>query len=107
MPRAKAERRRLDLRCSSGMVSRDTGLPWAMLSLFEYTFRTRAWPTWARYAATSAIVVTTLLVRLALQAQFPGSPVLRFILVVILCSALFDHGCGILSVLQTPRSATA
>jgi two-component system, sensor histidine kinase PdtaS len=81
------------------MVSRDTRLPWAMLSLFEYTFRTRAWPTWARYAATLAIVVATLLVRLALQAHTPGSPFLLFMLAVILCAALFDHGCGILSVL--------
>src|SRR4051812_8887361 len=100
-------RPRLDLLRSSGMVSRDTRLPWVMLSLFQYTFRTRAWPTWARYAATCAIVVTTLLVRLALQAQFPGSPFLLFMLAVILCSALFDHGCGILSGLQTPHSATA
>src|SRR5438128_2281653 len=70
-----------------------------MLSLFEYTFRTRAWPTWARYTATCAIVVLTLLVRLAIQVQFPGSPFLLFMLAVIICSALFDHGCGIFSVL--------
>src|SRR5215212_1714403 len=89
------------------MVSRNTRLPWAMLSLFEYTFRSRAWPTWARYAATLAIVVATLLVRLALQAHYPGSPFLLFMLAIIICSALSDHGCGILSVLQTPHSATA
>lgn len=72
-----------------------------MLPLFAYTFRTRAWPTWARYAATVAIVVVTLLVRLALQAHTPGSPFLLFMLAVIICSALFDHGCGIFSVLLT------
>src|SRR5215207_10411704 len=87
------------------MVSHNTRLSWAMLSLFEYTFRTRAWPTWARYAATCAIVVAILLVRLALQAQFPGSPFLLFMLAVILCSALFDHGCGIFSVLLSAALA--
>src|SRR4051812_45913879 len=81
------------------MVSPDTPLPWGVLSLFPYTLRTPAWPGWARYAATLFIGVTTLLVRLALQAQFPGSPFLLFMLAVILCAALFDHGCGILSVL--------
>src|SRR5215207_1111544 len=87
------------------MVSHNTRLSWAMLSLFEYTFRTRAWPTWARYAATCAIVVAILLVRLALQAQFPGSPFLLFMLAVILCSALFDHGAGIFSVLLSAALA--
>jgi len=87
------------------MVSHNTRLAWAMLSLFEYTFRTRSWPTWARYAATCAIVVAILLVRLALQAQFPGSPFLLFMLAVILCSALFNHGCGIFSVLLSAALA--
>jgi two-component sensor histidine kinase len=87
------------------MVSHNTRLAWAILSLFEYTFRTRSWPTWARYAATCAIVVAILLVRLALQAQFPGSPFLLFMLAVILCSALFNHGCGIFSVLLSAALA--
>jgi two-component sensor histidine kinase len=70
-----------------------------MLPLFEYTFRTRAWPTWARYAATCAVVIVMLLVRLAIPVQFPGSPFLLFMLAVIICAALFNHGCGIFAVL--------
>jgi two-component sensor histidine kinase len=69
------------------------------LTLFKYSFVTRAWPTWARYAATAAIVVTVLAVRLALHECFPGSPFLLFFLAIILCSALFDHGAGMFSVL--------
>jgi two-component sensor histidine kinase len=69
------------------------------LSLFKYTFLTRAWPTWARYAATVAIVAATLMARLALHAWFPGSPFLLFFLAIILCSALFDHGAGMFSVM--------
>jgi two-component sensor histidine kinase len=69
------------------------------LSLFKYTFLTRAWPTWARYAATAAIVLATLGIRLALHAWFPGSPFLLFFLAIIVCAALFDHGAGIFAVL--------
>jgi two-component system, sensor histidine kinase PdtaS len=75
------------------------------LSLFKYTFLTRAWPTWARYAATIAIVAATLAVRLALHAWFPGSPFLLFFLAIILCSALFDHGAGMFSVLLSAALA--
>jgi two-component sensor histidine kinase len=75
------------------------------LSLFKYTFLTRAWPTWARYAATAAIVVATLAVQLALHAWFPGSPFLLFFLAIILCSALFDHGAGVFSVLLSAALA--
>jgi two-component sensor histidine kinase len=77
----------------------------ATLSLFKYTFLTRAWPTWARYAATVMIVVATLMARLALDAWFPGSPFLLFFLAIILCSALFDHGAGMFSVLLSAALA--
>jgi|RhiMethySRZTD1v2_1073278.scaffolds.fasta_scaffold15273_7 two-component sensor histidine kinase len=86
--------------------SREPGKPrsWT-LSLFKYTFLTRAWPTWIRYAATVAIVVGTLAVRLALEAWFPGSPFLLFFLAIILCSALFDHGAGMFSVVLSAALA--
>lgn len=71
----------------------------AVLSVFKYTFVTRAWPTWQRYTATAAIVLAALLPRLALQAWFPGSPFLLFFLAIILSAALFDHGSGIVAVL--------
>ncbi len=71
----------------------------ATLFLFKYTFLTRAWPTWARYAATAVIVLATLGIRLALHAWFPGSPFLLFFLAIIVCAALFDHGTGIFAVL--------
>jgi two-component system, sensor histidine kinase PdtaS len=80
--------------------SREPGKPGsATLSLFKYTFLTRAWPTWARYAATTVIVLATLGIRLALHAWFPGSPFLLFFLAIIVCAALFDHGTGIFAVL--------
>ena len=75
------------------------------LTLFKYSFVTRAWPTWARYAATAAIVVTMLAARLALHAWFPGSPFLLFFLAIILCSALFDHGAGVFAVLLSAALA--
>jgi len=71
----------------------------ATLSLFKYTFLTRAWPTWARYAVTAAIVLATWSVRLALHTWFPGSPFLLFFLAIIFCAALFDHGTSIFAVL--------
>lgn len=77
----------------------------ATLSLFKYTFVTRAWPAWARYAATAAIVLAALSVRIALHAWFPGSPFLLFFLAVIVCAALFDHGTGIFAVLLSAASA--
>jgi two-component sensor histidine kinase len=80
--------------------SREPGKPGsATLSLFKYTFLTRAWPTWARYAATAVIVLATLGIRLALHTWFPGSPFLLFFLAIIVCAALFDHGTGIFAVL--------
>ena len=69
------------------------------LYLFKYTFITRAWPTWARYAATAAIVLATFGIQLVFHAWFPSSPFLLFFLAIILCAALFDHGAGIFAVL--------
>ena len=76
-----------------------------MLRLFQYTFLTRAWPSWARYMATLLIVVTALALRLALTSYMPGSPFLLFMLAIILCSALFDHGSGIFAVLLSAALA--
>jgi K+-sensing histidine kinase KdpD len=70
-----------------------------MLKLFQYTFLTRAWPTWARYMATILIVVMTLALCVALTSYMPGSPFLLFMLAILLCSALFDQGSGIFAVL--------
>jgi two-component sensor histidine kinase len=71
----------------------------ATLSLFKYTFLTRAWPIWARYVVTALIVLAALGLKLAVRAYFPGSPFLLFFFAIILSSALFDYGSGIFAVL--------
>ena len=69
------------------------------LSFLRHTFLTRAWPVWARYTITVLAIITTLGFSLALPVHFPGSPFLPFFLVIIICSALFDYGSGIVAVL--------
>jgi two-component system, sensor histidine kinase PdtaS len=69
------------------------------LSLFKYTFISRAWPSWARYFATVLIVCAMLSLRLALGDLFQGYPFLFFFLAILASSALFNRGSGILAVL--------
>jgi hypothetical protein len=53
------------------------------LSLFRYTFVSRAWPSWARYLATVLIVCAMLGLRLALGDLFQGYPFLFFFLAIL------------------------
>ena len=69
------------------------------LSLFRYTFVSRAWPSWARYLATVLIVCAMLGLRLALGDLFQGYPFLFFFLAILASAALFNRGSGILAVL--------
>jgi two-component system, sensor histidine kinase PdtaS len=75
------------------------------LSIFRHTFLTRGWPTWARYTVTVLIVFASLGLRLAIGHYLPGTPFLLFFLAIIVCSALFDHGSGILAVLLSAALA--
>ena len=63
--------------------------------------RTRRWPTWARYAATLAIVAAAFLLRRAADPILPqGYPyLLAFLafLAMLLSAALFDHAAGLLA----------
>ena len=72
---------------------------WSTLSVLRHTFLTRAWPTWARYTVTVLAVFATLGFSLVLPPQLPGTPFLPFFLAIIICSALFDHGSGMVAVL--------
>jgi signal transduction histidine kinase len=69
------------------------------ISIFRHSFLTRGWPIWARYAITALIVLATLGFALLLPQNIPGAPFLPFVLAIIICSALFDHGSGIAAVL--------
>jgi two-component system, sensor histidine kinase PdtaS len=75
------------------------------VALFRYTFLTRSWPVWARYLTTAAIVLSALALRLALDPFLEGSPFLLFVVAIILCAALFDHGSGIFAVLLSAALA--
>jgi two-component system, sensor histidine kinase PdtaS len=75
------------------------------LSVLRHTFLTRGWPTWARYTVTVLAVFATVGFSLALPPQIPGSPFLPFFLAIIICSALFDHGSGIIAVLLSAALA--
>jgi two-component sensor histidine kinase len=80
-------------------------LPSRASSLFRYAFLSRGWPIWARYLATTLIIVLAAAARQVLQPYSPGSPFLLFFLGIIVCSALFDHGTGIYSVLLSAALA--
>jgi two-component system, sensor histidine kinase PdtaS len=75
------------------------------LSLLRHTFLTRAWPIWARYTVTVLAVIAALGFSLVLPQHLPGAPFLPFFLAIIICSALFDHGSGIVAVLLSAALA--
>ena len=75
------------------------------LSLLRHTFLTRAWPIWARYTVTVLAVIAALGFSLVLPQHLPGTPFLPFFLAIIICSALFDHGSGIVAVLLSAALA--
>lgn len=66
----------------------------AMQHLFTSTFRTRGWPIWARYLATTALVTAVLLLRLWIGPSLAGYPILLFFAAVIASAVLFDRGSG-------------
>jgi two-component sensor histidine kinase len=70
-----------------------------LLRLFAYTFLTRGWPTWIRYVATAAIILSIFGLRHLIGTPVPGTPFLFLLLAIMICSALFDHGTGIFAVL--------
>jgi K+-sensing histidine kinase KdpD len=60
--------------------------------------RTRRWPTWARYAATIAIVAVIFLLRRAADPILPpGYPYLLAFVAVLLSAVLFNHASGLLA----------
>jgi len=60
--------------------------------------RTRRWPTWARYAATTTIVVAMLLLRrTADPILLQGYPFLLAFVAVLLSAVLFDRASGLLA----------
>lgn len=75
------------------------------LSIFRHTFLTRDWPTWARYTVTILIVFATLGFSLVLPQKIPGSPLQPFFLAIIISSAMFDHGSGIVAVVLSAALA--
>jgi K+-sensing histidine kinase KdpD len=60
--------------------------------------RTRRWPTWARYAASTAIVAVVFLLRRAADPILPpGYPYLLAFVAVLLSAVLFNHASGLLA----------
>jgi two-component sensor histidine kinase len=82
------------------------------MPLSEYVIavlgRTRSLPIAVRYGATVGIVMLMFLLRLAAEPMLPeGYPFLLFFVAILLSSALFDHGSGLVAVvLSSLLSAT-
>jgi two-component sensor histidine kinase len=66
-----------------------------MERLFLLTSRSRGFPTWARYGATTLLVLLCLGLRLLIFGPGPGLSFLLFFPAVILAGIVFDHGTGI------------
>lgn len=77
-----------------------------MERLFAYTASTRAFPAWARYSATTALVGVAVALRLAIFGEGPGYPFLLFFPVVVLAGVLFDRGTGIYAAILSSILAT-
>jgi two-component system, sensor histidine kinase PdtaS len=69
-----------------------------MRNIFRYTRQSRHFPTWARYALTTLIVLVAFGMRYFLWHSLTGYPYLLFFPAVILVATLFDHGTGIYAV---------
>jgi two-component sensor histidine kinase len=66
-----------------------------MERLFLLTSRTRGFPTWARYGATTLLVLLCLGLRFLIFGPGAGFSFLLFFPAVILAGIVFDHGTGI------------
>ncbi|HEV7266155.1 MAG TPA: DUF4118 domain-containing protein [Falsiroseomonas sp.] len=66
-----------------------------MERLFAYTATTRGFPAWARYLATTALVVLAVALRVLIFGWNPGYPFLLFFPVVVITGVLFDRGTGV------------
>src|SRR5688500_15936836 len=78
-----------------------------MERLFSLTARSRSLPTWARYGATTLLVLACLVLRLLMFGSEPGLPFLLFFPAVILAGIVFDHGTGIYASLLSAALAVA
>jgi K+-sensing histidine kinase KdpD len=77
----------------------DVSYAGVMERLFTITASTRAFPAWARYAATTTLVGSALALRLVVFGEGPGYPFLLFFPIVVLAGVLFDRGTGIYAAL--------
>jgi two-component sensor histidine kinase len=70
-----------------------------MERLFLLSARSRGLPVWARYGATTLLVLACLVLRFWLFGYGPGLPFLLFFPAVILAGLVFDRGTGIYAAL--------
>jgi two-component sensor histidine kinase len=70
-----------------------------MERLFLLTARSRGLPVWARYGATTALVLFCLGLRFWLFGPGPGVPFLLFFPAIITAGVIFDRGTGIYATL--------
>ncbi|RYD85320.1 MAG: DUF4118 domain-containing protein [Verrucomicrobiaceae bacterium] len=71
-----------------------------LLKVVLPSFFTRRWPTWGKYLATTILMVGLLGIRTMVDPFLFSFPVLVFILGVLICAVLFDHGSGILATIE-------
>lgn len=72
----------------------------------EAALVSRGWPTWARYACATAIVLVAALFRLVMFEERVGYPFLLFYPAIIATGLFFNHGSGIFSCLVSAAIST-
>lgn len=67
------------------------------IKALTFSFSTRSWPLWVKYAATFLITLAVLGLRIAVQPWIPAFPLLFFFVSVIISAVIFDHGSGLVA----------